>query len=240
MLTGFRPLKTRARAALAPLLAAAIAALAAGCGSSGNGVSSKSANEIMAASKAAANKASSARVATKVAQGKLELTSHIEFASNGGHAQVSFAGLAFEVLRIGSTLYVKGNRAFESRLTATASKKIPEGTWIKASASGTQLAQLAAFTDKTGEMSRLLSSSGPLTKGSTTTVNGQKAIELKQTAKLYTGSAFIATTGEPYPIQLLKHGRETGETSFSDWNQPVTLTAPTNSVEVSQLEHEKH
>lgn len=240
MSTGFGALKPRARVALAPLLAAAIAALAAGCGSSDNGVSSKSATEIMAASRAAANKASSARVATKVAQGKLALTSHIEFASNGGHAQVSFAGLAFEVLRIGNTLYVKGNRAFESRLSLTASKKIPEGTWIKASASGTQLAQLAAFTDKSSEMNRLLSSTGPLAKGSTTTVNGQKAVELKQTAKLFQGSAFIATSGEPYPIQLVKQGREAGLTSFSGWNQPVTLTAPTNTIEVSQLEHEKH
>jgi len=237
-----RTLHARARLPLALLLAAALAAAAAGCGSSENGVASKSASEILAASKAAGDSASSVRIASKASQGQLVLTSNSELSSNGGRAQISFVGLSFEVIRIGNTLYVKGNRAFDARLTGSAANaaKLPPGTWLKAIASGTQLAQLAAFTDLSSELNRVISTTGPLTKGSTTTVNGQKAIELKEVAKLFNGVLYVATTGKPYPVELLKHGREAGQTTFTGWNKPVALTAPANTIELSKLEHEKH
>ena len=79
-----------------------------------------------------------------------------------------------------------------------------------------------------------------LTKGPITTINGQKAIELKTKGKLYTGAIYIAATGTPYPIEIVKHGRETGQTTFTGWNQPVTLSAPAGAVELSQLEHKAH
>jgi hypothetical protein len=240
MLIRFRAFRARVRAPLALLLAAGLTAAAAGCGSSSdNGVASKTPTEILAASKAAADSASSVRVVSAAAQGPLKLTSNLEFASNGGHAQVAFVGLSFEVLRIENTLYVKGNRAFMSRLNTPAAKNLPAGAWLKAPVSNTQLAQLSAFTSKSGELNRLMGTTGPLTKGGTTTVSGQKVLELKEVAKLFNGVTYIATTGQPYPVQQVKHGRETGLTSWTDWNKPITLTAPSNAVELSQLEH-KH
>ncbi len=214
------------------LVTLSLAVFVAGCGgSSSNGVASKSATEILAASKAAATSATSVHVVSKASQGPLVLTSDLELASNGGRAQISLLGLSFEVLRIGDTLYAKGNPAFYKRLGGAAAK-VPAGTWLKAPASGVQLAQLAAFADLRGELGRLVTSSVPVVKGVSTTVNGQPVIELKQTAKLYSGALFIATTGKPYPVQLVKHGRETGQTTFSGWNEPVTLSAPANAVAI--------
>ncbi|MFI4978707.1 MAG: hypothetical protein ACHQC8_08540, partial [Solirubrobacterales bacterium] len=201
-------------------------------GSSGNGVASKSASEILAASKAAAASATSVHVAGKSSQGPLSLTLNLDLASNGGRGQVSGLGLAYEVIRIGNTLYAKGNPAFYTRLSAITGVHLPQGAWLKAPASGGKLTQLASFTNLSGELGRLLSSTGPITKGATTTVNGQKAIELKETAKLFSGSLFIATTGKPYPIELLKRGRESGQTTFSHWNQAVSLTAPANAIAI--------
>jgi hypothetical protein len=219
--------------ALALLITVALAAALTGCGgSSGNGVASKSPSEILAASKAAADSATSVHVVSKASQGPLSLTSNLDLASNGGRGQVSGLGLAYEVIRVGNTLYVKGNSAFYTRLSATTGLHLPQGVWLKAPASGGKLAQLASFTEMSGELGRLLSSTAPITKGTTTTVNGQKAIELKMTAKLFSGSLFIATTGKPYPIELLKHGRESGQTTFSGWNAPVSLTAPPNAIAV--------
>jgi len=57
-------------------------------------------------------------------------------------------------------------------------------------------------------------------------------IALEQTAKLYSGALFIATTGKPYPVELVKHGKETGQTTSSGWNQPVSLSAPANAVAI--------
>jgi hypothetical protein len=210
-----------------------IALVLTGCGgSSGNGIASKSASEILAASRAAAESATSVHVAGKSAQGPLSLTLNLDLASDGGRGQVSLLGLSFELIRVGNTLYAKGNPAFYTRLSATTGLHLPQGGWLKAPASGGKLAQLASFTDLGGELARLLSSSGPVTKGAASTVNGQQAIELKESAKLFSGSLFIATSGKPYPIQLVKRGRETGQTTFSGWNVPVSLTAPANAIAI--------
>jgi hypothetical protein len=210
-----------------------IALVLTGCGgSSGNGIASKSASEILAASRAAAESATSVHVAGKSAQGPLSLTLNLDLASDGGRGQVSLLGLSFELIRVGNTLYAKGNPAFYTRLSATTGLHLPQGVWLKAPASGGKLAQLASFTNLSGELGRLLSSTGPITKGASSTVNGQKAIELKETAKLFSGSLFIATTGKPYPIEIVKHGRESGQTTFSGWNQPVSLSAPAGAIAI--------
>ncbi len=223
------PHTPRARACVA--LSVVLAALLAGCGgSSDNGVASKSASEILAASRAAATGASSVRVASKSSQGPLVITVDLELASNGGRANVSLLGLTFEAIRIENTLYVKGSPAFDKRLSATLGVHLPTGVWVKAPANGGQLAQLAQFTGPS-ELKLLLSTVGPV-KGATTSINGQSVIELKETGKLYTGVLYVATTGKPFPVKILKHGKESGETTFSNWNQPVTLTAPANAVAI--------
>jgi hypothetical protein len=235
--------RARARtsgAPLAPALAAALAIALAGCGSSSNGVTSKSPAEILAASTAAAQGATSVHVVGRNAQGPLSLTFDLHLARDGGRGQVSVPGLAFEVVRVGSTVYVKGNPAFDRRVAATTGLHVPKGAWLKAPAASGRLAQLAAFTDLIGEQGRLLRSTGSLAKGAASTVNGKQAIELKLTGKLFTGSLFIATTGKPYPIQIVKRGQETGQTTFSGWNAPVSLIAPASVIALSQLGHEGH
>jgi hypothetical protein len=233
MLTPVHHARARASAPLALALTLALAAVLGGCGgSSDNGVASKTASEILAASKSAAENASSVHVVSKSSQGPLTLTTNLQLSSNGGRGQISGLGLNFEVIRIGNTLYVKGSPAFQKRLAGTTD--LPPGSWLKAPANSGQLAQLAAFTNLPGELGRLLSSANPVTKGATTTINRQKTIELKQTGKIYTGQIYIATTGQPYPIQILKHGHETGQTTLTNWNQPITLTPPANTITISQ------
>jgi hypothetical protein len=45
----------------------------------------------------------------------------------------------------------------------------------------------------------------------------------------------VATSGKPYPLQIAKGGSESGTITFSDWNKPVTITAPSNAVDLSEL-----
>lgn len=86
------------------------------------------------------------------------------------------------------------------------------------------------------QLNRLLSTPGSVVKGATTTVNEQKVVELKETTKVYKGSLFVATTGKPYPVLLVKSGgRETGRTTFSEWDEDFSLNAPSPSVELSSF-----
>jgi hypothetical protein len=212
----------------------------AGCGSSSNGVASKSASEILAASKTTAEAATSVHVTSKTAQGRLNAMTDLQLTGEGGRAHISLLGIAFETIRTGDTLYIKGSPLFNKRLYRTTGLRLPEDAWLKTPAKDSPLAQLAVYTNLNSELGFMLTSTGnPLTKGATTTIDGQQAIELKETAKLYRGTFYIATTGKPYPIQIIKHGRETGLTTFTDWNRPVHVDSPTNAVDVSVLEHKK-
>jgi hypothetical protein len=234
------PERARARAGLtfALLFCIALAALLAGCGSSDNGVASKSGKEILAASKAAAESAHSVHVVGRSSQGRASLAIDLRLAGDGGRGHISFLGLDFEVIRIGDTVYVKGSPAFYKRLGATQgiTLHVPAGTWLKAPVNGGPLAQLAALAELRGELERLLSTPGPVIRGASTTIKGQKAIELKEKTKVYEGSLFVATTGKPYPLLLVKSGgRERGRLTFSGWGEGVSLGAPSPAVEVGGL-----
>jgi hypothetical protein len=218
------------------ILASLTVSLFAGCGGSSEDVASKSAPQILAASRAAAAGASSVHINSRNALGRLSLTMDSQFTGDGGQIKLTFLGLRYEVIRLGKTVYVKGNPAFYRRVLGQG-VHVPTGAWLKAPASNSAFARFVGLTDLSSRISLLLRSTGPLVKGATTTVQGQPAVELKQTGKLFTGTTAVATSGKPYPLQILKHGRESGQTTFTGWNAPVSLHAPADTVELSQLQH---
>jgi len=203
----------------------------AGCGgATDNGMASKAPAEILAASRAAALNATSVHVAGESSQGHLSLDFDLELARDGGRGRISLFGLKLEMIRLGDTIYMRGNRAFHASLGAAAAH-LSAASWIRMPAATARgIAQLGVLADLHGEVDRLLGGSGPIAKGTTTTINGQNAVELKDAGKLYSGALFIATVGQPYPLKRVTHGKETSEITFANWNHPVTLTAPASSV----------
>ncbi len=223
---------------LPPAALLALAVLIAGCGSSssGNGVASKSPSEILAAAKTAAQSASSVHVAGSLNSGATPLTLDLDLASGrGGRGQISEGGLSFELIVIDNTVYIKGSPAFYSHFGGSAAAQLFQGKWLKAPTTSGELASLASLTNLGKLLAEALASSDTLVKGPTTTVAGQQVVELKDTTK--NGSLYVATTGQPYPIEIVKRGTETGHVSFTRWNASVTLTAPAGAVDLSQLQH---
>lgn len=226
--------------ALAPTVAGALAltilALSGCGGSSDNGIAAKLPDEILQTATSTAQAAKSVHIKSESSQRKLKSSADLQLSKAGGRGKISFFGLDFELIRIGQSVYVKGSQPFYERLQATVGKlpKIPQGSWLKGSASSGPLAQLAAFTDMGGELDRLLSTPGSLSKGPKKTVNGQQAISLTERTKVYEASLYVASTGKPYPIEQVKggHGREQGRTSYSQWDEPVSLSAPSDVVVV--------
>jgi hypothetical protein len=151
----------------------------------------------------------------------------------GGQGSMSQNGLSFQVVTVGNEVYINGIIAFWQKFAGNAEAQLLWGKWIKAPASA-QLAPLATLTDLKKLLSQLLASPGQLAKGSITTVRGQPVVAVKDITN--SGTLYIATTGEPYPIEVVKNGSSGGRIAFDRFNQPVTLTPPSNAIDISQFQ----
>src|ERR1019366_1510368 len=148
--------------------------------------------------------------------------------------QISENGLSFEVIRIHGTAYIKGSPAFYRHLAGAAAAQLLQGRWLKAPASSGSLASLASLTDLRALLDPTLTGHGTLVKGTTTTLNGQKVLGVRDTSE--GGTLYVATTGPPYPVDVTKGGTGGGRIVFDRWNQPVSITAPASAIDVAQLQ----
>lgn len=220
-------------------LALSLAALA-GCGggsssSKGNGVASKSAEQILEQSSAAAKSAKSVHVAGAVNNEGAHITLDLNLvAGEGGRGEISQNGLHAKIILIGKTAYINGDAAFYRHFGGKAGVQLFEGKWLKASTSNEDIASLSSLANMGALLDSALKSHGKLKKGSTTSIDGQQAIAVQDVTE--GGSLYVATTGKPYPLQLAKTGSEGGKITFDRWDEPVELVAPAHSVDVSELE----
>ena len=117
---------------------------------------------------------------------------------------------------------------------APALAQIINGRWIKAPATTGDFASFAALTDIAQLLEGILSGHGEqLEKGDETTVDGTPAITVNDTSE--SGTLYVATEGEPFPLKIEKTGSDAGTISFTDWNESFDLEAPEDSVDLSQL-----
>jgi hypothetical protein len=216
------------------LLLLALSGGGCGGGSSSNSITSKSAEEIVSESKAAADTASSVHVAGSLNSGgsvvKLDLSL---VAGKGATGELSQNGSSFKVILVGGTAYISGSPAFYRSLGGSAAAQLFNGKWLKAPATTGEFASFSQLADMRKLIDSTLAGHGGLAKGSTKVVNGQQVIAINDTSKA--GTLYVATTGKPYPIQLFKGGSESGKISFEDWNKPVSIAAPANAVDLAEL-----
>jgi hypothetical protein len=234
-------MRTRLTASIRALPALALLALGlpalTGCGgsSSGNGVASKSANEIVSASKAAADEASSVHVSGSLVTSGAHVTLDLSLASGkGATGSLSENGKSFKLIMVGNTAYINASPAFYRQLGGAAAAQLLAGKWLKAPANTGEFAQLGQLASMSRLIDAVLSGHGKLAKGATTTIGGQSAIAVTDSSK--GGSLYVATTGQPYPLQISKTGSEGGKITFDRWNQPVSIKAPAKSIDVTELQ----
>lgn len=218
----------------------ALAGLLGGCGgSSGNGVASKSPAEILAATKSAADGASSVHIAGSLSSAGSPITLNMYLVSGtGGRGRLAENGLSFELIVVDNSIYIKGSPAFYSHFGGSTAAQLFRGKWLKAPAASGELASLASLTDLSKLIDQALANTSTIVKGATTTVRAQPVVELTDAAK--DGSIYVATTGKPFPVQLVKRGSESGRVTFSGWDQPVTLTPPPNAIDLGAFAKQSH
>lgn len=222
--------RTAAWAACSLLLACALSACG---GSSGNGVASKSPNEIVTAALGAIDAAKSAHISGSVVSANSPITLNLALVSGkGGRGAMSEGGLGFQIIVINKEVYINGSPAFWRHFGGATAAQVFKGKWLKAPARG-QFGSLAQLSDLHALLGTVLSTHGALTKTGTTTINGQSAVGIRDTTN--GGTLYVATTGQPYPIEILKGGTQGGRIVLNGFNDPVSLTAPADAIDISKF-----
>jgi hypothetical protein len=214
-------------------------AMLAGCGSSsssGSTIASKTPAQIVAAAKSAADAAASVHIAGSVVSEGKPLTVDMRLlAGKGGRGRITLEGLSIDLVRVSGAVYINGSQAFYRRVAGPAAAQLLQGKWLKAPENSGNFASLASLTDLGKLIDTTLGSHGTLARGGTSTVDGQKAVAINDVSQ--GGTLYVATTGSPYPIEIAKRGGGGGRIVFDHWNQPVTLTAPANAININQLQN---
>jgi hypothetical protein len=218
------------------------AALLAGCGgsssSSGNGVAAKSPEQIVAAAKSAASGAASVHIAGSIVSENKPISLNMELvARKGAKGRITLEGLPIDVVEVEHAFYLNGSAAFYRHIGGGAAAQLLEGKWLKAPASSGEFSSLAQLTDLSTLINGVLGSHGSLSSAGTTTVAGQKVVGVKDAST--GGVLYVAATGTPYPVQIVKTSGGTGRLVFDRWNQSVTLQAPANAINITQLQNGK-
>jgi hypothetical protein len=214
--------------------------LLAGCGGSKpaappNDEASKPADQVLADAKAAATGASSAHVEGQIVSNGTHITLDLSLARDkGAKGSVSINGLGFDLVKIGDTAYVKGSDAFYRHFAGSTIAQLIHGKWIKAPTTSKQFRPFAALASVSGIFAEISAHHGKLVNDGKTTYKGQPVVVIRDTSddsKLY-----VAATGKPYPVALIGGRKsQSGTVTFSDWNEPVSLSAPSGALDVSKF-----
>ena len=217
-----------ATAAIAGVCAGGLAASAAT-----NSIASESPSAILTAAANAIDAVSTVHVAGSGTESGTSLSLDLRLvAGKGGEGTVALGGSSFQFVVIGSNGYFKASAAFWKRYGNAAIAQLIQNRWLKTPTNG-EFASFAEFSNIHDLFGGLLGSHGTLTKGALTTVGGQRVIPIVNKAN--GGTLYVAATGKPYPVEIA-NARQHGVIVVNDINQPVTLTAPSGAIDISQLE----
>ena len=209
-----------------------------------NGIEDKSAQEILDTSLAAANKATSVTVKGDITQDGQKVALDLQVGQEAAQGSITAQGIEVQIkVLAGKTYFKLSGDAFakiagqgDSPEVAKAISSLLGDKWLVADGgeSAGQLSALGQFGQKDELLKGVLTPDGEVTVEGSSQVNGQPVILLKSTDG--TGTVAIATTGEPYPLQIKgSEGADSGQIDFTDWNATVNVTAPPDVLDIGQL-----
>jgi len=199
-----------------------------------NGLASRSADEILDATSQAINGATSVHVSGALDDAGNQITLNLHILSGqGATGTLSENGLSFKLIAVGQYVYINGSSGFWQHFGGQAAARRFEGKWLQAPATSGDFGSLSDLTDLHKLSRSLLAHQGPLTKGSTSTVNGHPVIAIVDPAKH--SRLYVATTGKPYPVQISKG--TTQHVDFDHFDAAVHLAPPRSAIDIGKLQH---
>jgi hypothetical protein len=220
---------------------------AAGCGGGsssgattnggGSGEASKPASQVLTDAVTAAESASSLHLGGNVPSSGQPIGLDLSIAKgNGSTGSMTLNGQNVDLMIVGNDGYMKAGKAFWQQFAGSSGPMISQllaGRWLKFPVNTAQFKSLVGLSRPKSLFDELKSGADSALKNSgTTTYKGQSVIALDDGKS---GTLYVAATGTPYPVALVETGAGGGAITFSDWNKPVSLTAPTNVLDYSQL-----
>jgi hypothetical protein len=104
------------------------------------------------------------------------------------------------------------------------------GKWLKVPADGGPFGALFALANLDALVGETLASHGPLTRAEGAEIDGRPAVGVTDESR--GGTLYVAGTGTPYPLELVERG---GRVVFDRWNRLVTLTPPSEWINVNRF-----
>ena len=192
------------------------------------------ANQIIAQMKKDVANAKSVHITGTGTSGGTNLSLDLQLErGTGGTGHIEIGGYGFDIVRIDNKLYFKADHAALDHFAGAVVARLLAGKWFVVPAGSSGFGSVTPFTDLQRLMNQILTASGRVEKGDESKVDGQPAIVLTDTKN--GGTLYVATTGPAYPLQLKPGKSKTGTISFTDWDQPVTLTAPKDALDYKKL-----
>jgi len=232
------------RATIAIVLALLLPA-AVGCGSSSggssspapaadNGESAKAPAQILSDVTDAVRGAQSVHMSGSVNSDSTDIGFDVKLSSDAAKGTLTLSGNEIKLVRVGDAAYFSGSSEFYKMVGGgDAAVSLLQGRWIKVPSTDGRFASFEQFTDKGKLFSSMLQAKGTVTKSGTRTYNGQKVIVLRDSDG--GGDLYIAASGKPYPVAIVSTGDKQGTITFTGWDEPVDVSAPSDAIDLSQL-----
>jgi len=207
---------------------------------SGNGEAAKSGKQVFLDATKAANAASSFHMSGQIATGGKNIGVDLSLVKGkGAKGSLTLGGLPVDLIVLDKNAYMKADAAFWKKYggkSGSAVAQLVAGRWFKFPTSNPQFGGFAAFANAGSIFNALKTGNTTVTNKGATKYKGQDVVDLYGGSS--NGDLYVAATGTPYPLALAKTGSSSsGSIVFDQWNKPVTLTAPSGAIDVSQFSH---
>ena len=216
------------------VLALAVAAAACGSSSSANGEAAKPGATIFSDAQLATEAAPSVHITGDLTSGSEHIVLDITATQPRSGGSISENGATVDVVRAGQNLYLKGSAAALATLSGSKSAgQLLGDRWLQTTTANKDFSDLGQLFDLR-QLVQQLKPTGTVRKGRTTTVDGQSAIGLVDSAD--DGTLYVATSGQPYVLEIVGGAGEKGTLSFAQYGAAHAPAVPAGAVNLDQLE----
>ena len=202
-----------------------------------NGVADLEADEILDKATTALREAGSVQVTGEISQDGGKLGIDLGISRDGAAGNMSIDGAEVNLIVTKEKVYMQGDAAFYESIGGGAAAKLLGDKWLSVDADAEQARDFGAFGDFDEFVDSFLDP-GDIKKGDTGDIEGTPAIALDDQDDEEPSQLWVATVGEPYPLQVNRIGSDTEKIRLSKHGEEVDTTPPPSDevVDLADLE----